>query len=131
MKTKTLFTINAWVAAIFGLAFFLIPGQVIPLFGPAVNGPLKSLGQLYGAALVMIAVLTWAVRNSPDSEARRAVILALLVGDSAGFLAALIAQLSGVFNSLGWLSVAIYLVLALSYAYVNFQPAPAPEFTRS
>jgi hypothetical protein len=46
-------------------------------------------------------------------------------------LAALIAQLSGVFNSLGWLSVAIYLVLALSYAYVNFQPAPAPEFTRS
>jgi hypothetical protein len=71
-------------------------------------------------------VLTWSVRNAPDSEARRAILLALLVGDAVGFIVALIGQLGGVVNALGWLTVVIYLLLAIGFAYFRFAGGPAP-----
>ncbi len=47
-------------------------------------------------------------------------MLALFVGNAVGFIVAFMGQLAGVVNALGWLSVAIYLVLALGYGYFQF-----------
>jgi Kef-type K+ transport system membrane component KefB len=73
-----------------------------------------------GAAFIGFAVLTWSARNANDSDARRAIVLALVVSDVIGFIAALIAQLADVVNSLGWSTVAIYLLLALGFGYFQF-----------
>jgi hypothetical protein len=78
------------------------------------------VGQLFGAALIGFAVLTWAARNATDSDAGRAILLALCVGDAIGFVVALVGQLGGVVNTLGWSTVAIYLVLALGFGYFRF-----------
>jgi len=40
--------------------------------------------------------------------------------DGVAFVLALMAQLKGVVNSLGWSTVAIYLLLALGFAYFHF-----------
>ena len=61
-----------------------------------------------------------------DPEARQAVVLGNLVGDVVGFVVILMGQLAGIANALGWSNVAIYLVLALGFAYVQFmQPCSA------
>jgi Na+-driven multidrug efflux pump len=112
--------INTVVAAVFGVAFVLVPNQIISLYGVDASEILKYVGQLLGAALVGFAVLTWSARNANDSEARRAIVLALLVSDGVGFIVALIGQLADVVNSLGWSTVAIYLLLALGFGYFQF-----------
>jgi hypothetical protein len=96
------------------------PGQVTSFYSPEVGATLEYVAQLFGAALLAFAVLTWVARNAPDSEARRAILLALFVGDGVGFVIALIAQLGGVVNALGWSTVIIYGLLAIGFGYFRF-----------
>jgi hypothetical protein len=129
MKLSVLMIVNAIIAIVFGLGFILAPGQVASFYSPEGAGPevgavLEIVAQLFGAALVAFAVLTWVARNAPDSEARRAILLALFVGDSVGFIIALIAQLGGAVNALGWSTVVIYLLLAVGFGYFSFAAKP-------
>lgn len=120
MKLSTLMVINAIVAAVFGIAFVVVPGQVLSLYGVAESAALKYTGQLFGSALVAFAVLTWTARNATESESRRAIVLALFTGDAIGFLVSLIGQLGNVVNALGWSTVAIYLLLTVGFGYFQF-----------
>jgi hypothetical protein len=124
MKLNTLMVINTVISAVFGIAFVLVPAQVLQLYGITADAPFKMVGQLFGAALIGFAVLTWSARSAADSVARRAIVLALFVGDGIGFIVALVGQLAGVVNALGWSTVIIYLLLAVGFGYIQFtQPA--------
>ena len=126
MKLRALMVVNAIVSGLFGIAFVIIPGQSLSQYGFTAGPALELMFQLLGAAFIGFGVLTWAARNATDSEARRAILLALFVGDFVGFVICLIAQLGGFVNSLGWSSVAIYLLLALGWGYFRFlKPAEA------
>jgi hypothetical protein len=120
MKLRTLMVINAIVAAVFGVSFIFWPGQVLAQYGHSADAALEYLGQLVGASLIAFAVLTWSARNAPDSVARRAILLSMFIGDAIGFVVALIAQIGGVENQLGWSTVAIYLLLAVGFGYFRF-----------
>ena len=121
MKLSMMMIINAVVAAVFGVAFVLVPSQSISLYGIEEASEILILVlRLMGASFIGFAVLTWLARNASDSDARRAIVLALIVSDAIGFIAALIAQLADVVNSLGWSTVAIYLLLALGFGYFQF-----------
>ena len=120
MKLSTLMAINAVVAVVFGIAFVVAPGQPISLYGSTETAALKYTAQLYGSALITFAVLAWTARYASESQARKAIILAFLVGDAIGFVVSLIGQLGNVVNAMGWLTVALYLFLALGYGYFQF-----------
>ena len=120
MKLRTLMVINAIVAAVFGVSFVFWPGRVLAQYGHSADPALEYLGQLVGAALIAFAVLTWSARSATDSVARRAILLSMFIGDAIGFIVALIAQLGGVENELGWSTVAIYLLLAVGFGYFRF-----------
>jgi hypothetical protein len=110
----------AIVSAAFGLGFVFMPGQILPMYGVEPNAALKLIGQFLGAALVSLAILAWLVRNLSDSEAWRAIVLALFVGETLGFIFALIGQINGIFNVMGWSVVAVYLLFAVGLAYFQF-----------
>jgi hypothetical protein len=120
MKLHTVMVLNAIAGIVFGLGFILSPAQTLLLYGHASSAVLSYMTQLLGAALLSFGVLTWAARNSPDSEARRAILLALVMGYAIGFVLALIAQIKGVDNVLGWSTVVTYLSLALAFGYFRF-----------
>jgi len=120
MKIKTLMIINAVISVLFGLAFVIIPERLLLLYGNSVDAPMRYIGQLFGAALIAFAVLTWTARKSPDNEARKAIVLSLFIGYFIGFVVTLIGQLGGVVNSLGWSTVAIYFLFSLGYGYFQF-----------
>jgi len=64
-------------------------------------------------------------RDAGESNARQAIVIALFVGDVLGFIVALLGQLSGVVNALGWSTVALYLQLAVGYACCQLvKPSP-------
>ena len=120
MKLGNLFVVNAVIAGLFGLAFVFAPAQLLAQYGLVVDAGFGLVAQLFGAALVGYAILTWLVRKVGDSEARRAIVLALFISDGVAFVLALMAQLKGLVNSFGWSTVAIYLLLALGFAYFHF-----------
>ena len=120
MKFSYLMIVSAVVSVIFGIAFVLASGFLMPLYGAALNPAGTFIAQLFGAALVGFATVDWFARNAKEGETLRAIVLANLVGDTIGFLVALLGQLSGVVNALGWSTVAIYLLLGLGFAYFQF-----------
>ena len=125
MKLSTLVTIAAAVAAVFGLAFVLVTGPLLSIYGITLDKAGTLVAQLFGAALIGFAVLNWFARNVTDGGARQAIVLGNLASDAVGFVMILIGQLAGVANALGWSSVAIYLLLALGFAYFQFMKPSA------
>ncbi len=120
MNLSTLMIISTIIAMVFGVAFLLVPDQMGSLYDVEVNETLTYVVRLLGAAFVEIGALTWFARNANDSSARRAIVLALIIGNAIGFVVALIGQINNVVGVLGWGSVAIFLLLALGFGYFQF-----------
>ena len=120
MKLSNLLVIAAAIAAVFGVAFVVASGPLLAIYGITLDKAGTLVAQLFGALLISLAVLNWFARNVTDPAARRAVVLGNLSGDVVGFVVILLGQLAGIPNALGWSNVAIYLLLALGFAYVQF-----------
>lgn len=120
MTLRNLFIVNAVIALIFGAAAVLAPALLMSFYGITLSPPGILVARLLGATFLGICVLTWFARDAADSEARQAIVLALFVENAIGFVAALLGQLAGVANTLGWSIVAIYLLLGLGYGYFQF-----------
>jgi hypothetical protein len=126
MKLSTLLAIAAVIGAVFGVAFVVASGPLLSIYGITLDKAGTLVAQLFGALLIGLATLNWFARNVSDPEARQAVVLGNLVGDVIGFVVILLGQVAGIANALGWSNVAIYLLLALGFAYVQFmQPRNA------
>jgi len=87
-------------------------------------GPMSGLGDLirlgfgyFGAMLVGIAMICYFAAGATASVLRKKVMLCLGIGDTIGFILALIAQFSGKFNGLGWILVLLWLLLAFFLLY--------------
>lgn len=120
MKIRGLFIITAVIAIVFGVLFVVIPWEVYSWYGIEVNSTLNYMGQLFGSALIAIGLICWQSRNAADSEARRAIIFSIFIADFIAFVMALLGQLNNIVNSLGWTTVAIYLLLSLGFGYFYF-----------
>jgi hypothetical protein len=120
MKLSNLFTINAIVALVYGISFVLVPTTVLSLYGVTQGPGERLMGQYFGVALIAIGLLTWFARNVTDSDAQRAVILALLISFVIGVIVSILGTVSGVMNAVGWSAVVIYLLFSLGYAYFQF-----------
>lgn len=119
MNIKNLFMINAIVALVFGVVFVLIPEQALAQYGITMPKAGLLMARLFGAALLAIGVVSW-FAQSMGSDAQSGIMLAIIVGNGAGFIVSLLAQLDKVPNNLGWSTVAIYLLLGLGFAYFKF-----------
>ncbi len=127
MKLKILFIITAIVAVVFGVAFAIIPAQVYSFYDIVSSAGLNYMGQLFGASLIGFGLIAWVARNAADSDSRRAIILAFFISDGVGFVVALIGQLNDILGSLGWLTVAIYLLFTIGYGYFQFSKPSSSE----
>lgn len=121
MKLSTLFSANAIIAILFGLAFAVIPATALSWYGVTLIDAGLFISRLLGICYIGFAIISWQVRGSAASKDLKAILLAFFVGDILGFLVSLYYQLQGIANSLGWLTVAIYLVLGVGFGYFYFK----------
>ena len=117
MKLKTLLIIKAIVCLCLGVPILLVPNFIYSIFGATLTAGGVFAAREYGASMMGNLMLTWFARNSQESDARWAIILALFVYDAIGVIVTLVAILSGALNPLAWLVVALYLFLALGFGY--------------
>lgn len=117
MKLKTLLIIKAAVCLCMGLPILFAPNFIYSIFGATLAAGGVFAAREYAASMMGNLMLTWFARNSQESDARGAMILALCVYDAVGFIVTLIAIFSEAVNSLAWLIVVIYLFFAVGFGY--------------
>jgi hypothetical protein len=105
---------------VFGVPFVLAPALFVSFYGVKLEGGGLIIAQLFGAALIEVGLIVLLARNVTASDAQQAITLGGLVGSVIGFSVALLGQLAGLANALGWSTVVIYLLLAVGFGYFRF-----------
>jgi len=118
MTYKSIMVIKAAVCLVFGIILISVPGALLSFLGAALSPGGSFTAREYAAALFGNLMLTWFARNAAESDARRAIILALFVYDAIGFVVSLSSVLSGALNPLGWFIVAVYLFFTVGFGYL-------------
>jgi hypothetical protein len=126
MKFRTLLIINAVIALGYGLSSLLVPATLLSIYGISEGPAVILMSRFFGVALLAIGVLTLLARDITSADARRAIIIALLISDAVGVLVAAQGTLSGVMSVVGWSAFGLYLLLGLGYAYLLFAKENAP-----
>ncbi len=132
MNLRTLFSINVPISALFGFTCLLVPNWLLSLYGVDPTPAGAAMTQLAGAAFLGFGILAFVARTSPSEDFLMTLALALFVQDTIGAIVAIYAQVSRVFNALGWSTAAVYLLLAVAYGYFRFfkpEISPVPATT--
>jgi hypothetical protein len=120
MRLRTFMPIAAVLALVFGLAFILIPAQLMSLYGVTLEAGGQWVGRYLGSAFLGIGGLTWLARNATPGKALRAIVLGDFVTSATGLIVAVLHGIYGPGNALLWSTVAIYLFLTLGFGYFQF-----------
>jgi hypothetical protein len=122
MSFKNLMIIKALVCLAFGTLLLAVPDKLLSIFGATLGDGGMFTAREYGASLFGNLFLCWFAKNAGESDARRAIILALFAYDLIAFVMTAITVVSGVLNPLGWSIVVIYLFFTLGFGYFLFKP---------
>ncbi|MDH3269654.1 MAG: hypothetical protein OEM46_12460, partial [Ignavibacteria bacterium] len=110
------------VCLAFGVLLLAIPDKLLSIFGATLGDGGMFTAREYGASLFGNFFLCWFAKNAVESDARKAIILALFVYDLIAFVMTAITVVSGVLNPLGWSIVFIYLFFTLGFGYFLVKP---------
>ncbi|MBK9098696.1 MAG: hypothetical protein IPM14_11390 [bacterium] len=122
MSLKNLMVIKALVCLVFGILLLAVPDKLLSIFGATLSDGGIFTAREYGSALFGNLFLCWFARNAAESDARRAIILALFVYDLIAFVMTTLTVVSGVLNLLGWSIAVIYLFFTIGYGYFLVKP---------
>jgi len=126
MKLNYWMTVKAIVVIVFGIGFAFFPLKLGSVFELELSPSGALMTQLFGTAFIFESILLWFARNVPASEKpMQAIITAVVVSNAIGFVVTLMATLSGVWNTLGWGPVALYLIFCVGFAFFLFSKKKA------
>ncbi len=120
MKINTLFIVTAVLMLFFGAGFVLLPVQVFGMYGVTLDASGIMLGHVAGAAVFALGALAVLFRNNKDTQTNRLAAIALGTFFLIKTIVTVLAQLDGVFNSLGLSIILIDVVMLLAYGYFLF-----------
>ena len=119
MKLKLWMALKAIVVVIFAVGFLVIPFFMGSIYGMSFDDVGALMGRLFGMAFLFEAVILWLSKNFPWPEAQK-IVIATVISNVIGFVVSLLATLAGTWNAVGWLTVGLYLVFGLVFAYFLF-----------
>jgi len=119
MKLSTFLIVKAIVCFLFAIGYILAPVAVGSFYEITLDPDGVLMARFFGSLLIGIGLILWLCKNA-DWSVLKVITLSLFIADTLGFIIALIGQLAGVMNSLGWIIVAIWLLLALGLGYFRF-----------
>jgi hypothetical protein len=130
MTFRSLLIVKAVVCLFFGAFLLAAPARLFGILGTTLNAGGQFAAREYGAALIGTLLLTWFAKEVKASDARRAILLDLLVYDAIGVVITSVAAASGILSTLGWGIAVVYLFFAVMSGYLVSRPEkpmqPAP-----
>ncbi|MRS05423.1 hypothetical protein EG832_19745 [bacterium] len=112
---------KAIVVLIFGIGFLVLPNVFAGLYGMSFDPVATLMARLFAGGFIFEAIVLWMARNTDrDDVACRGIMTGVVVSNAIGFVVCLLATLAGTWNAVGWLSVGLFLVFGLAFAYFLF-----------
>ena len=119
MKLNTFLLVKAIICIVFGIGFAVVPTTVGSIYAITPDPDGLIMTRFFGAAFIGIGLILWFTKNA-EWNILKGITLSLCIADTIGFIVALVGQLSGNVNTLGWINVALWLVFALGLGYFYF-----------
>lgn len=120
MRLRTFISMHSILLFLFGLGFLLVPARMFSVYGTSTDSTGLLTARVFGIGNIQLSMIMWTARNDVGSKTLKTLVSLLFLGNALAFMLALQAQISGVFNALGWTNVALYLLFALGYGYSQF-----------
>jgi len=123
MDYKNLMTVHSVIAILMGIACMLAPAALLANYGLTLSPMGLVIYQFWGAALFGLGILTWVFRTAKESRVKTGSSLAMAIIHGINCAVAVRGQTAGA-SDFGWSTVALFLILALAFAYIRFVKLP-------
>ena len=100
MKLSAFLGLAGALGVLFGLEFLLIPEMALAQYGVPTAAPNLMQARYFGSTLLAFELLLWLARGTLDTTARRALLVASLVGNTIGLVLSLQARFAGLQDAL-------------------------------
>lgn len=133
MNYRTMFSINAVVAALFGLGLLIVPQLILDQFSAETYVSTLYICRFVGGILLVLAWFLWLSKDLDDGQAQRNTAMVLFGASLGGFVFAIMGMSSiGVLRTNGWILLAAFGLFVLIYGYALFlQPRNENSGTQS
>lgn len=118
MKLSTFAIIVTILAVGFGLAFLLIPVKVADFYGGHLAAGGILMARYFGAANLFIGLIFWSYSGvALSAKSWPKLLLYSFIYDVLQLIVTLMAVLNKDLNSMGWVTVALFALLAMGSLY--------------
>ena len=117
MVFKSVASINGILSIAYGVAGLVVPAAIASVYGLEITDRERGILRLLGASYLRFGMLCWVARAVTDGAARRAIALGALAGWGLGVPVALVGQLGGLVNALGWSVVGLQIAFVLGWGW--------------
>jgi hypothetical protein len=118
MKLSTFAIIVTILAVGFGLAFLFIPVKLTEFYGVSLVGGGILMARYFGGANLFIGLIFWSYSGvSPSAKSWPKLLMYSFVYDFLQLIITLLAVLNKDLNSMGWVIVALFVLLAIGSLY--------------
>ena len=124
MRLELTMTVAAAGSLLFGLAFLLVPGSLLSLYGVALEPSSQYLARYFGSALLGFAAINWLGRSIKSGPGLRAILVGSLVASTTGLVISAFELLGGADNLFLWSTLVIYFLLSLGFGDFVFRTPP-------
>lgn len=123
---KFMFTVKGLINLGFGAGMLAAPALLLHLYGLSLDHVGELVGRLFGAALLGVGAAQFFGRNSPRSDLQSVLVGACAVADLIGTGVALLAQLAGMMDVMGWGVVGLYGFAGLGFSLAWLKECRTP-----
>ena len=122
MNYKFLFVLNALFSFLIGLVFLFVPARAMAFFGAETYASTLLVARFFGTSLVAIGLLLWFAKDAADENVQKGMAWALFISSILGLIVNVIgvSPASGVIRANGWITIIVYVLFALGYAFMLF-----------
>ncbi len=122
MRLRSLLIIGMIIAFLMGLALLLGPTIILKFFGLPGTPAEALLGQVLGAGLIGVGIVSWFAKDYADAAALQGTVLGLFIASAIAFIVSLLAVLGKTVVKGGnaWIAVILFLLFAVGFAYFQF-----------
>ena len=118
MTFRTFLLIKAAVCLVFGVSLLVSPAWLFGVLGASLAGVGLFPAREYGAAMIGTLLLAWFAQRVQARDARRAILLDLLIYDAIGVVITVAVVVDGTLNALGWGIAAVYAFFTVGAGYL-------------
>jgi hypothetical protein len=122
MSYKFLFVLNALVAVALGAVFLIVPDRALGFFETETYAATLLVARFFGSALLALGLVLWFAKDSAEESVQKGMAIALLISAVLGLIVNVIgiSPASGVIRANGWITIIVYVLFALGYAFMIF-----------